>query len=182
MSRFDDSLLTTLEEQAYTLAWQHFARDIRQFPQTHQALVRLERNLSIIALAAEIAASKPSPNENTILDDDGTNWNKSSDLMDNIYLCHRPISDGTEYAVMEHFPAGRRNEVWNRGLNTAEVLRVFAKEQRRAMEIWTEDIRGQVKKFLMQKYPDHDSERMAHDFTRRFSHAVQAQTHEQPLS
>ena len=25
--------------------------------------------------------------------------------MDNIYLCHRPITGGAEFAVVEHFPA-----------------------------------------------------------------------------
>lgn len=179
-SRHDVIRLKELEEQAYTEAWQHFANDLGEFSQSHQVLLRLERNLSIIAVAANIAATKAFPNENAILDDDGTIWNKSTVLMDNIFLCHRTIPDRTEYAVMEYFPAQDRNEVWNRGSYAAEVLRIFLQEQRRALGIWAEDIRGQVKEFLMQKYPGQDMWRMADDFTCRFSQPVETQISDRP--
>ena len=183
MSRFfNDQHITMLKEQVYDEAWQHFAQDLEEFPQNHQALNRVERNLSVIAMAASIAAVAPTPGENTILDDDETGWHKSSDLMHDIYLCYRQIAGGTEYAVMEHFPAGCRNEIWNRGRNAAEVLREFTKEQRQALEIWAHDIREQVKEFLRQKCLDYDVERLADDFTRRFRYAIQVQPNEQPQS
>jgi hypothetical protein len=181
-SRHDVSRLTELEEQAYAEAWQHFADDLGEFPQSYQALLRLERNLSVIAVAANMTASKSSPDENAVLDDDGTIWNKSTVLMDNIYLCHRAIPDRTEYAAMEYFPAQGRNEIWNRGWSAAEVLRIFLQEQRQAWGIWAEDIREQVKEFLMQKYPGQDMWRMADDFTCRFSQSVETQTSDRPRS
>ena len=70
-----------------------------------------------------MAASKPTPKENIIQADGGGQWHKSVDLMDNICLCHRPITGGAEYAVVEHFPARGTNEIWNRGWNAVEVLK-----------------------------------------------------------
>jgi hypothetical protein len=52
-----------------------------------------------------MAIAKPTSKQNVILADDGKQWHKSVELMDNIYLCHRPISYGAEFAVVEHFPA-----------------------------------------------------------------------------
>ena len=89
------------------------AKYLKQFPVSREAVEALERNLLELALAAKMAASKPP--ENVIHDDDGMPWHKSVDLMDNIFLCHRPITGGTEYAVVEHFPAHGTNEIWNRG-------------------------------------------------------------------
>ena len=100
MSRFfDDNRITMVKEQVYDAAWQYFAHDLKQFPQCHQALNRVERNLSMIAMAASIAAVTPAPGENAILDDDETRWHKSSDLMDHICLCYRQIPGGTEYEI-----------------------------------------------------------------------------------
>ncbi len=179
MSRFsNDSHSTVPKEQVYDEAWQHFAQDLKQFPQSHQALNRVERNLSMIAMAASIAAETPAPAESAIVDDAETYWHKSTDLMNHIYLCYRRIAGETEYAVMEHFPAVCRNEIWNRGRNAVEVLREFTKEQRQALEVWANDIREEVKEFLLRKCPDHDAGRLADDFTRRFGYAVQVQTNE----
>jgi hypothetical protein len=92
--------------------------------------------------------------------------------MDNICLCHRPITGGAEYAVVEHFPARGTNEIWNRGWNAMEVLKVFAQEQRQALQIWTEDMTAQVKEFLVEKYPGQDMSRVADAVMRRFTHSV----------
>ena len=78
--------------------------------------------------------------------------------MENICLCHRPITGGAEYAVVEHFPARGTNEIWNRGWNAVEVLKAFAQEQRQALQVWTEDMTAQVKEFLAEKYPGQDYE------------------------
>ena len=129
-----------------------------------------------------MAASKPTPKENIIQVDGDGQWHKSVDLMDNICLCHRPITGGAEYAVVEHFPARGTNEIWNRGWNAVEVLKAFAQEQRQALQVWTEDMTAQVKEFLVEKYPGQDMSRVADAVMRRFTHAVSqqhAQAHEQ---
>jgi hypothetical protein len=84
--------------------------------------------------------------------------------MDNIFLCHRPITGGAEYAVVEHFLAHGTNEIWNRGWNAARVLRVFAQEQRQALEFGTEDMMAQAKEFLAEKYSGQDMSHMADSF------------------
>ena len=92
--------------------------------------------------------------------------------MDNIYLCHLPITGGAEFAVVEHFPAGDRNEIWNRGRNAIEVLRVFVQEQRQALRVWTEDLATQVREFLAETYPGQDMSRAASSFMHQLTHAV----------
>jgi hypothetical protein len=179
-NRFDDRRPTALEEQAHAEARQHFAEHLKQFPVSREALERLERNIAKTALAANMAASKPT--ENVIQTNDGTQWHKSVGLMDNICLYHHPITGGAEYAVVEHFPARGTNEIWNRGWNAEEVLKAFAQEQRQALQIWTEDMTAQVKEFLGEKYPGQDMSRVADSFMHRFTHAVSQQhmqAHEQ---
>src|SRR5208282_4899918 len=100
-NRFDDCRLTALEEQAYAEAREHFAEHLKQFLVSREAVERLERNIAKTALAANMAASKPTPKENIIPVDGSGQWHKNVDLMDNICLCHRPITGGAEYAVVE---------------------------------------------------------------------------------
>ena len=122
-NRFDDRRPTALEDQVYAEASQHFAEHLKQFPASREAVDRLERDIAKIGLAANMAASKPTLKENFIQADDGAQWHKDVELMDNICLCHRPITGGAEYAVVEHFPARGTNEIWNRGWNAVEVLK-----------------------------------------------------------
>ena len=84
--------------------------------------------------------------------------------MENMFLCHRHIMGGAEYAVVEHFPTRGTNEIWNRGGNAVEVLRMFAQEQRQALLVWTEDMSAQVKEFLAEKFPGQDMSRVADAF------------------
>jgi hypothetical protein len=169
-NRHDDHHLTELEDKAHAEALRHFAEQLKAFPINREAVERLERNLSIMALAANMAAIKP--NDKTIQTDDGVQWHTSIELMDNISLCYRLIFDGAEYAVVEHFPERGLNEVWNQGRNAVEVLRIFAQEQRQALQIWTDDLNEQLKEFLTEKYPGHDMRRVADGFMHRFIHAV----------
>lgn len=169
-SRHDDHRPTELEDKAHAEALRHFAEQLKLFPICREAVERLERNLSIMALAANMAATKPG--DKTIQTDDGVQWHKSVELMDNISLCYRLISDGAEYGVVEHFPQRGLHEVWNRGRNAVEVLRMFAHEERQALEIWTEDVKAQVKELLAEKYPGQDMSRVADGFMHRFIHAV----------
>jgi hypothetical protein len=165
-NRFDDRPLAMLEEQACTEAREHLAEQLKQFPTTWEAIQRLERNLAITALAADMAAS--TSQGNVVQVDGDEKWCKEVDFMDNTCLCHRLIDGELEYAVVKHFPARGTNEIWNRGRNAVEVLKVFAKEQEHALKVWTEDINVQVKKFLTQKYPGHDMSRVADNFIHRF--------------
>ncbi len=170
-SPFDSRRLTTLEGQAYTEAEEHFAEHLKQFPASRLAVERLEQDMAKIALAANTAASK-TPAANPIATDDGKQWFRDVDLMDNIYFCHRPITGGAEYAVVEHFPAGDRNEIWNRGWNVVEVLKTFVQEQRQALQVWTEDLASQVREFLAETYPGQDMSRATSNFMHQITHAV----------
>jgi len=129
-TRFDDRRPTEPEDKAHAEAVRHFAEQLTQFPASRSAIDRLERDIAKIGLAANMAGSKPMPTETVSRVDDSADWHKSVELMENIFLCHRPITGGAEYAVVEHFPARGTNEIWNRGGNAVGVLRMFAQEQR----------------------------------------------------
>ena len=167
-NRFDNRQPSAQEEHAYAGASQHFAEHLKQFPASREAVRRIERNIARIALAANMAVSKSTSNENVIHVDDGTQWHKCVDLMNNICLCHRPITGGAEYAVLEHFPARHTNEIWNRGWNAVEVLRLFAQEQRQALQVWTKDLTAQVKEFLTEKHPGQNMSRVTDRFMHHF--------------
>jgi phosphosulfolactate phosphohydrolase-like enzyme len=108
---FEHRRPTELEDNAHAEAVRHFAEHLKQFPASREAVERLERDADKIALAANRAATKPTRKENVIQADDGKQWHKNADLMEDIYFCHRPISYGAEYAVVEHFPARGANEI-----------------------------------------------------------------------
>jgi hypothetical protein len=157
-NQLDDQCPSAQEEQACREACLHFADQLKQFPLTSEAVARLERNLSIIALAANIAASQST--DKFIEVDDGNKWHKSVDLFENICLCHRLINGTMEYAVVEHFQIHQTYEIWNRGWNAIEVLRSFIEEQHHALRVWRGDIKVQVKEFLAEKYPGQDMSRV----------------------
>ena len=182
---FEHRRPTELEDKAHAEAVRHFSEHLKQFPASREAVDRLERDLAKIGLAANKAASKPTPTGNSIQADDGAQWHKSVELMENIFLCHRPIMGGADYAVVEHFPARGTNETWNRGGNAVEVLRMFAHEQRQALQVWTEDISAQVKEFLTEKFPGNDMSRVTESLMHRLNRPVsqqQSQAHEQNRS
>jgi hypothetical protein len=174
---FEHRRPTELEDKAHAEAVRHFADHLKQFPASREAVERLERDAAKIALAANRAASKPTPKENIILADDGKQWHKSVDLMENIHLCHRPISYGAVYAVVEHFPARGANEILNRGWNAAEVVKQFAQQQRQALQLWTEDMTAQVQEFLAEKFPGQDLSRVADAFIRKCTTQAVSQKH-----
>jgi hypothetical protein len=183
-TRFDDHRPTELEDKAHAEAVRHFAEQLKQFPASRSTIDRLERDIAKIGLAANMAAAKPTPIRNAIHADDGTQWQKSVELMENIFLCHRPTTGGADYAVVEHFPAQDTNEIWNRGGNAVEVLRMFAREQRQALQVWTEDMNAQVKEFLAERFPGQDMSRVADSFMHRLTRPVsqqQSQSDEQKI-
>ena len=153
-NRLADCGHTALEEQACIEAGGIIAEYLKQIPVSREAVEALERNLLKFALTAKIAASKAP--DNIIHDDDGMPLHKGVDLMDNILLCHRPTTEGTEYAVVEHFQAHDTNEIWNRGWDAVQVLKIFAKEQRQALEFGTEDMMARTMEFLAEKYSGQD--------------------------
>jgi hypothetical protein len=174
---FEHRRPTELEDKAHAEAVRHFADHLKQFPASREAVERVERDAAKIALAANRAASKPTPKENIIQADDGKQWHKSVDLMENIHLCHRPISYGAEYAVVEHFPARGANEILNRGWNATEVVKQFAQQQRQALQLWTEDMTAQVKEFLAEKFPGQDLSRVADAFVHKCTTQAVSQKH-----
>ena len=123
-NRFNNCRAATLEAQAQNEAERLFAEYLKLFPVSREAVELLERNLLKLARAAKMAASKPA--ENVIQIDAGVAWHRDVDLLDNIFLCHRPMSGRTEYAVVEYFPANGTNEIWNQGWDAVQVLKTFA--------------------------------------------------------
>jgi len=175
---FEHRRPTELEDKAHAEAVRHFSEHLKQFPASRAAVERLERDADKIALAANRAATKPAPKEKIIQADDGAQWHKSVDLMENIHFCHRPISYGAEYAVVEHFPTRGTHEIWNRGWNAGEVLKSFTQEQRQALQVWTEDLTAQVKGFLVEKFPGQDLTRVADAFIYKCTTQAVSQKHE----
>lgn len=174
---FEHRRPTALEDKAHAEAVRHFAEHLKQFPASRAAVERLERDADKIALAANRAASKPTPKENIIQADDGAQWHKSVDLMENIYFCHRPISYGAEYAVLEHFPTRGTHEIWKRGWNAGEVLKAFTQSQRQTLQAWTDDLTAQVKEFLSEKFPGQDLSRVADAFVHKCTTQAVSQKH-----
>ena len=175
---FEHRRPTELEDNAHAEAVRHFAEHLKQFPASRETVERLERDADKIALAANRAASKPTPKENIIQADDGKHWHKSVGLMENIHVCHRPISYGAEYAVVEHFPARGAHEIWNRGWNAGEVLKAFTQGLRQTLQVWTEDMTAQVKEFLSEKFPGQDLSRVADAFSHKCTTQAIFQKHE----
>ena len=167
---------TELEDKAHVETALHFAEDMKQFAVSRDAVKQLERDSAKTALAV-IAASQRPPQENPILTNDGAHWHKSVDLFDNTSACHRPITDGMEYAVVEHFPTTGRNELWNRARDAEQALKSFALDQRQALQTWMEDLTAQVKEFLAEKYPGHDMARVADSFMHKFATREVSQKH-----
>jgi hypothetical protein len=97
--------------------------------------------------------------------------------MENIHLCHRPISYAAEYAVVEQFPARGTNEIWNRGWNAGDVLKAFTQGLRQALQVWTEDVSAQVREFLSEKLPGHDLSRVADAFIHKCTTQAVSQKH-----
>jgi hypothetical protein len=168
---------TDLEDKSHAEAVRHFAEHLKQFPASREAVERLERDATKITLAASMAVIKPTPKQNVIQADDGAQWHKSVDIMENIHLCHRPISYGAEYAVVEHFPVRGSNEILSRGWNAGEVLKSFIQGQRQALQLWTEDMSAQVKEFLAEKFPGQDLSRVADAFVHKCTTQAVSQKH-----
>ena|ERR1035438_5100112 len=174
---FDHRRPTELEDKAHAETVRHFAEHLKQFPASREAVERLERDVAKIALAANMAAATPTPQQNVILADDDAQWHKNVEFMENIHLCHRPISYGAEYAVVEHFPARSSNEILNRGWNATEVVKEFAQQQRQTLQLWTEDTTAQVKELLSEKFPGQDLSRVVDAFIHKCTTQAVSQKH-----
>ena len=174
---FNNRRPTEVEDKAHVEAVRHFAEHLKQFPGSRDGLNHLERDLSQTALALNMAAARPSTQGNPILTDDSAQWHKGVDLFDNMFVCHRVTATEPEYAVVEHFPASGRNEVWNSGRNAVEVLKAFTQDQRQALQVWTEDVTAQVKEFLAEKYPCQDLSRVTDAFIHRLTTQAVSKKH-----
>src|SRR6266404_6243313 len=137
-NRFNDPLLTAMEEQADAEIRQHFAKHLNQFPATQGEIRRLEQELSRRALAVNLTTSRTAPSRTRIQTGDGIGWYTSIELMHNCWACYRPTGDGTEFAAVELLPSGGAPEVVAKGRSAVEVLQAFTRDQRQALKLWTE--------------------------------------------
>jgi hypothetical protein len=168
-----------IELQAKLEATHHFSDQLQQFPANRDIVSRLEEDISKLALAALAASNKPS--RGTIIADGGLEWHKSIDLFENTFVCHRSTVKGIEYAVIEHF-ASDTNEIWVRGRSPVDILKTFAQDQRRGLEVWTEDMTIQLRKFLVEKYPGQDLSRVADVFMRQFRYGNTPHNHRRDIA
>jgi hypothetical protein len=173
--RFDDSQIPAPEEHIYAEGKVHFADYLKRFTAYREAVERLERNLSIMAVEASIAASSSSSQDTFFQTDDGLKWHRDVALMKHIHLCHRSLADETEYAAVEYFPSHNRHEIWNRARDAVDVVRTFALEQRNALQIWKEDLKAQVRGFLTGKYLGQDLGQKPEIFASRLTHSISVQ-------
>ena len=176
--RLDNCQATALKEQAYNEAESLFAEYLKLFPVSREAVEQLERNLLRLAFTAKMAASKPAVN--VIQVDTGVAWHRDVDLVDNIYLCHRPMAGGMEYAVVEHFLAYGTNEIWNDGLDAVQVLKTFAREQRQALDFGTEHMVAHITEFLTEKYSGQDLSYLSDRFRHQFNDATSSRHAQSP--
>lgn len=162
---------TPLEEQAYTEIRQQFAEHLSQFPASRAAIDQFERDISRLALAINMTTARTSPSRVRIQTDDGASWSKSVDLMDNCSACYRPTRTGIEFGVIEQLPSGD-HEILVQGRNAVDVLKTFVQEQRKALQLWTEDLSAHVSQFLAEKHPGYDMTRVADTVMRQLSQSV----------
>jgi hypothetical protein len=175
---------TALQEQAYTEARQHFAEHLNQFKANCDAIHNIESNLSAIANDAFRAALQLSGH--IIQTDDGTQWQHAVDLTKITSVCHRRTSAGLEFAVVECLPlkSGEMKDVLNSGHDASEVLQTFARDQRRVLTLWKNDVTAQIRKHLEENYPHQDMNivvesfdiKLARDISRRET-VAQKQSH-----
>ena len=129
----------------------HFAQELNASPVKREAIEQLERILEVPLLAANMAEL---PQMNSIIEvDDGALWCKCLVLFENTFLCRCTKAGGTEYAVVEYFPLHGTNEIWTRGSEASEVLRLFTQEQRYALESWVSDLSDQMRAFVSANFP-----------------------------
>ena len=161
--------LTGLEEQAYRDTISNFAGHLNQFPVSQKAISKLEQNLTTTALTLNCAVAGESSRDIVMTSNDGK-WHKSIMLFDNIGACHRRDGMHVEYAVVEQLPNGE-NEVWAKGPNAAELLKLFVSEERQTMKVWNDDLVAQVKEFLGQRFPGQDMTNVSERVIRSVSQA-----------
>jgi hypothetical protein len=175
---------TTLQEQAYTEARQHFAEHLKQFRANCDAIHHIESNLPATANDASRAALQSSGR--VIQTDDGTQWQHAVDLTKITSVCHRHTSSGLEFAVVECLPlkSGEMKDVLNSSHDASEVLQIFARDQRQVLNLWKNDVTAQIREHLEEKYPHQDMNivvesfdiKLARDISRRES-VAQNQSH-----
>jgi hypothetical protein len=132
----------------------HFAEELKELSCNQENIRRVEDSLSEKALMMNLRAATTAVEKRLVSTDDGQ-WRKNIDLFGNLFVCHRPAADGTEYTIVEHFPATNMNEIWVRGWSPLEVLRAFVEDQQRALRMHAEDVIAQIREYLAEKYPEH---------------------------
>lgn len=164
----DEPRLVETSENIFNEINRHFVGDSVRFCVFRDNIRRLEANISKYSLAASMAAAKPAPKKHFLPTNDGVQWHKSVELTEYIYLCHRPMVAEAEFAILEYFPDKHFAEIHRRGWKAVEVLGAFIQDQRRALQVLTENLSTQVNEFLAEKYPGQDLRRVADNFVSRF--------------
>jgi hypothetical protein len=73
--------------------------------------------------------------------------------MDNLSACYRPTSAGIEFSAIERLPFANGHEVVTRRRNAVDVLKTVAQEQRKALQLWTEDLTATSVNFSRKNIP-----------------------------
>jgi len=160
--------LTEQELRAHSEAMQYFADQLKQFPANWETVKHLEQDIAKIALAVLAVSNRPS-NGSPVIASDGSQWHKSTDLFDHIFVCHRDTGHGMEYAVVECVKPGS-NEIAAKGRNAVDVLKSFIHDKRRDLEIRSDNMTAQIKEYLIGKYPGLNLNRLTKRFARQFSY------------
>jgi hypothetical protein len=130
----------------------HFAGQLQELAAGRKNLLALENSLPTMAMIINTAATRTIAGRRLVDTDDGQ-WHKNIDLFDNIFVCHRLVTGGTEYAIVEHFPEAGTNEIWVRGWSSIAVLQEFLRNQDRALHVLAEDVTHQIREYLAGKHP-----------------------------
>lgn len=144
---------TALEAQAHAEVGRQFAKHLSQLRPIQEAIRHIEENLSRMAYDLQFATSRTSPSRTRIQTDAGAPWYQAVEVMENCWACYRTTEAGIEFGLVESPGPGNAPDVLAEGRDPVEVLQTFARQQREALNLWTEDLTAQVNEFLAEKYP-----------------------------
>src|SRR6185437_10432630 len=147
---------TALEEQAGADIRQQFAEHFDQFLASSAAIEHFEKDIARLALAVNMTTARTSPSRIRLQTNDGVTWYKSLDLMDSFSACYRPTDAGTEFAVVERLPFANGHGLVARSRNAVDVLKALEHGQRKALQLWNEDLSAHVSQSLAERYPGQD--------------------------
>ena len=156
----DDEIQTEVARQA--------GAELAFLSSRYLQVCRVQENIAKLAVAANMAASRPAPGKNFVIVKGHEQWHKSVELMDHVWLCHRPMVEEAEFAVVRHSPATECNEICHRAWNAVEVLKAFVDEEHRERVLLAQTIMAKLKKIYLQKYSDLEAASLAEQTVQQF--------------